>query len=175
MTGVKIKMGWKAELKALKYEHIKRTAPAFFEMSGGYEMKLMPYRDDTANGLTKCITDYINFSGGNANRINVQGQPRKERIALAFGNYREVLRFTPSTTNKGTADLHCIIGGRHVSIEIKIGKDTLSEHQLKEMNRVTAAGRLYFVARDMASFVKYYKSNFEQQKETMNEGSNLHL
>ncbi len=169
MDTIKKKSGWKDELKALKYEHIKSTSPGFFEMSGGYQMKLMPYRDDTANGLTKCIVDYINFSGGNANRINVQGQPRKERVALAFGNYRDILRFTPSTTNKGTADLHCIIQGRHISIEIKIGKDKLSEHQIKEMNRVTAAGGLYFVARDMQSFVKFYKGTFFYHKNKNNE------
>jgi hypothetical protein len=37
-------------------------------------MKLMPYTDDTANGLTKCMVDWVIFSGGNANRINVKGQ-----------------------------------------------------------------------------------------------------
>ena len=162
MNTVKKKLGWKEELKALKYEHIKGTAPGFFEMSGGYQMKLMPYKDTTANGLTKCIQDYINFNGGLANRINTQGQPRKERIELAFGNYRDILRFTPSTTNKGTADLHCVVNGRHVSIEIKIGRDKLSEHQLKEQQRVICAGGLYFIARDMQSFVDWYKDNFQR-------------
>ena len=157
------KTGWKKELNALKYEYLKKTAPGFFEMSGGYTMKLMPYKDSTANGLTKCIQDYLNFSGHLANRINCQGQARRERVKLAFGNYRDNLRFTPSTTNKGTADLHCIINGRHVSIEIKIGKDGMSLHQLKEMTRVMDAGGLYFIARDMQSFVDWYKETFKQQ------------
>ncbi|MEJ7821484.1 MAG: hypothetical protein WKF85_04135 [Chitinophagaceae bacterium] len=152
--------GWKAELKALKYEHIKSTSPGFFEMSGGYQMKLMPYRDDTANGLTKCIIDYINFKGGYANRINTMGVARKERINLAFGNYRDNITYTPSTTNKGTADIKATIRGQSLDIEVKIGRDKLSDHQIKEKERVTRAGGLYFVARDMQSFVDWYKESF---------------
>ncbi len=155
-----MKATWKTELKALKYEHLKRTAPGFFELSGGYSMKLKRYNETTANGLTKCIMDFINFSGGNANRINVQGQLRKVRVGLPISLYGHNFRYTPSSTNKGTADIHAIVKGRHVSIEVKIGKDKQSEHQVKEMNRVTAAGGLYFIARDMQSFVEWYKKTF---------------
>ncbi len=99
-------------------------------MSGGYTMKLKRYQDTTANGLTNCIIDWINYNGGYANRINTQG------------------------------DIHAIINGRHLTIEIEIGKDELSEHQLYEMLRIIKAGGLYFVARDMETFVKYYKETF---------------
>lgn len=153
--------GWKVELKQMKLESIKAISPGFFEQSGGYSMKVNPYKDTTANGLTKCIVDYINFSGGCANRINTQGQVRKEKVQLAFGNVRELVRFTPSTTNRGTADVHAVFKGRHISIEVKIGRDQLSEHQEKEQHRITAAGGLYYVARDMESFIEWYKQIFK--------------
>jgi hypothetical protein len=35
MDSIKKKKGWKEELKALKYEHIKTTSPGFFTLSGG--------------------------------------------------------------------------------------------------------------------------------------------
>ena len=156
------KENWKSELKELKHAHIKATAPGFYELSGGREMKIMPYKDDTANRLTNCIIDYINFKGGYANRINVQGQARKERINLAFGNYRDKITYTPSTTNKGTADIKATIAGSSLDIEVKIGKDKLSDHQKKEQLRITAAGGIYFVAKDMQSFVDFYKNTFEK-------------
>ena len=65
---------------------------------------------------------------GNANRINVQGQVRVDRLQLAFGRYRDNVRFTPSSTNKGTADLHCILLGRHVSIEIRLVTTSKVKH-----------------------------------------------
>ena len=149
-------MNWKKELKEMKLEDIKSKSPGFFELSGGYRMTVKGYTDQTANGLTKAITDYINFKGGLANRINTQGQPRIEKIALAGGKQMDKLSFTPSMTNKGTADIHAIVKGRHISIEIKVGKDKMSDHQLKEQERVTRAGGLYFIARDMPSFIEWY-------------------
>ena len=156
-------MNWKQELKLMKLEDIKGKAPGFFNLSGGYDMITKPYSDKTANKLTKAITDYINFKGGLANRINTQGQPRIEKIGLAGGRKMNKLSFTPSMTNKGTADIHAIVKGRHLSIEIKIGRDKMSDHQLKEQERVTRAEGLYFVARDMESFVLWFKTTFENE------------
>ena len=153
-------MKWKEELKQLKYKNIKANAPDFFIQSGGYAMKIKPYKDNTANELTKSIIDWINFSGGSANRINTQGQVRKEKVQLAFGNVREIIRFTPSSTRKGTADIHAVMQGRHLSIEIKIGNDKLSDYQVKEQARITNAGGLYYVAKDMQSFVSWFKQHF---------------
>lgn len=152
---------WKKLLKRLKLEHIQKTAPGFFELSGGFEMKVKPYTDATSNGLTTCIIDYINFNGGYANRINTQGQARKEKIPLAFGNYREKITYTPSTTNRGTADVKAVVKGKSLDVEIKINADRLSKYQIKEQERITNAGGLYFVAKDFPSFLEYYKKNFE--------------
>lgn len=154
-------MNWRDELKEMKYKYMEQNTPSAFIASGGRTMKLKPYCDTTANGLTNCIIDWINYSGGTANRINTQGQVRKERIDLAFGNKREIVRFTPSTTRKGTADIHGVMRGRHLSIEVKIDYDKQSEAQLKEQARITAAGGLYFVARNMESFVMWFKDIFQ--------------
>lgn len=161
MNTVKKKQNWKEELKELHLQWLKRTAPAFYAASGGHDYKVMKYSDKTANQLTNSIIAYLTFSGHYANRINVQGQARKEKIPLAFGRHMDRITFTPSTTNKGTGDIHAIIQGRHVSIEVKIGKDYMSLNQLKEMERVTSAGGLYFIAKDMQSFVDWYKEKFQ--------------
>ncbi|MCW3107280.1 MAG: hypothetical protein JWQ09_1786 [Segetibacter sp.] len=157
-------MNWQNELKMLKYKHMEQRTPGAFAASGGRTMKLKAYNDTTANGLTNCIIDWINYSCGHATRINTQGQDRKEKNELAFGNKREIVRFTPSTTAKGTADIKATIKGRSVNIEVKIGRDKLTEAQCKQRDREEAAGGLYFVARDMISFVNWFKINFDQQK-----------
>jgi hypothetical protein len=42
---------WKVMLKQMKYDYLERTAPSFFAASGGRTMKIIPYKDDTANGF----------------------------------------------------------------------------------------------------------------------------
>ena len=143
---------WNKELRALKLENIKKKAPGFFDLSGGYEMKVKPYNDTTSNGLTGAIIDFIIFSGGDANRINAQGQLRKIKGSMTW---------THGNTRKGTADVHAIYKGRHISIEIKIGKDKQSDAQIKEAERIRQAGGLYFVARDMDSFMQWWHDNFK--------------
>lgn len=157
-------MDWKAVLKQMKLDHIKRTAPGFFEASGGHSMDVKSYSDKTANGLTNAIIDYINMNQaapGSANRISTTGTMRKVKSGEK--------RWTNGTTRKGTADIHAVIAGRHCSIEVKVGRDKQSESQMKEQERIEKAGGLYFIARDMPEFIKWYSEHFEPAKvKTMN-------
>jgi hypothetical protein len=152
-------MNWKEELKRLKLEDIKAKAPGFFDLSGGYSMKVKRYCDKTTNGLTAAVYDWLKFNKHYVNRINVQGQCRVEKIEMAGGRTIEKLRYTPSMTNKGTADLMAIIKGLPVSIEIKCAatRDRQSEDQRKEQKRIEQAGGVYLIVTDMEQFVKWYK------------------
>lgn len=69
-------MDWRNRLKKKHLEHVKRTAPGFFDASGGYEMKVQPYTDKDRQGLFRCVMDWINFSGGEA-RETKRGYVRK--------------------------------------------------------------------------------------------------
>lgn len=151
---------WKEEIKELHLQWLKNTAPGFYEASGGKDYKVKKYGDKTSNQLTASIIGYLTFKGHYANRINTQGQFRKERVKLAFGNFRDNISFTKSTTNRGTGDIHSIIKGRHVSIEIKVGKDRMSLAQLREMDRITSAGGIYYTATGMETFIFWYKETF---------------
>jgi len=155
-------MNWKDELREMKYRYMEQRTPGAFIASGSRSMKLKPYNDTTANGLTNCIIDWINYSGGHAVRINTQGQVRKERVEYFGGQHRDLVRFTPSTTAKGTFDITATIQGRSVKIEVKIGRDKLSPAQERQMEKEQAAGALCFVARDMESFVSWYQTQFEK-------------
>lgn len=95
---------WKKTLRKMKLDSIKEKAPGFFELSGGYEMKTKTYRGDTANGLTNAIIDFIIFSGGDANRVNTQGQMRKinGRMVWTHGSTRKGLQIYMQSSKVGT-------------------------------------------------------------------------
>lgn len=123
---------------AIAYDlHYQRDYPSV------WKNKLTPVvkfpKVETANGLTRFVIDMITWNGGYANRITSAGR-------VLGGKY------IPSTTRKGTADIHAIINGQHWSIEIKIGKDKMSEHQNDERNRVMKAGGNYMIVKDADSF-----------------------
>ncbi len=68
---------FKKHIKKLKLQYLKNNHSEFYELSGGEKMKVKPYKDDTANGLTKCIEDFIKYTGGYCNRISTTGLMRK--------------------------------------------------------------------------------------------------
>lgn len=143
---------WKDLLKRLKLEHIKATAPGFFELSGGYQMKVKPYRDNTANGLTACIEDFINYIGeGEASRINSTGTPRM---------INGVIKWSKSNTRNGLADVRGTYRGRSISVEVKIGRDRQSEAQIKEMQRIRRAGGIYIIATSFPQFLNEFTAYF---------------
>lgn len=145
----KITIDWKRRLKRLYLQDLAERSPGFFQMSGGYGMKIKPYNDTTANGLTRAIVDWIRFHGGDAQRINSTGIPREVNGKM---------KWTPGGMRRGTADIHAIIRGRAVSIEVKVGRDKMSEWQKQERERVERAGGLYYVARNMPEFIEWFEN-----------------
>jgi hypothetical protein len=159
---------WRAELKRLKLAYIEKTAPGFYKASGGATMQIKPWSDKTTNGLTKAIIDWLTYSGHYANRINTQGQARVKKIPrysifTSKIEYTDKVQYTKGMTAKGTPDIDAIVNGLAVKIEVKAGKDRIRDEQVTQGNRITAAGGIYFVARDMDQFVNWYRKTFKQQ------------
>lgn len=94
-----------------------------------------------ANSLTQAIIKFIDMSGGWATRISTEG-----RYIEALG------KRIPSSVKKGTADIHAVYKGRHLSIEVKIGKDKQSDVQKSIQQQIEKAGGLYYIAKDFQSF-----------------------
>lgn len=128
-------------------------------------MVAQPYRDNTANGLTKCIIDYIRFTGGQAERISTTGRPidRRTTYTDVIGRTRVVgsIEWIPGTSTNGSADISATICGKSVKIEVKIGRDRLSEAQKQYQRDIEAAGGMYFIAKDFSEFIVWYAANFE--------------
>ena len=99
-----------------------------------------------ANSLTHAVKRCLELHGCYVTRVQSQGQWNQ-----GLG------RFTHSTTRKGTADLHAIINVRHVSVEVKWGKDRLSADQKKTAQQVQSAGGLYIVVKDYETFWNWFE------------------
>lgn len=136
---------WKKRLHQLREQYLKEKFPATANDHGVPLPK--PYKDNTANGLQRCIRDFLVYSGHDCQRHNVQGQLRK---------IKGVMKYTKSSSRKGSADQFAIIAGRHISIETKIGKDTVKEEQHAEKQRIERAGGIYIIARNMENFLSWY-------------------
>lgn len=125
------------------------------------------YRDDSANGLTKCIIKFIQLRGGQAERISTSGRVVDNRTtytdAVGFVRTMGSVQWIPSNSTKGSADVSATIKGRSIKIEVKIGKDRQSPAQVEYQRNIEAAGGLYYIARDLTTFVEWYTKIFSNE------------
>lgn len=117
------------------------------------------YRDDSANGLTKCIIDFLVFSGHQAERINSTGRyiDNTKIVSDVLGFKKKIGsgQWIKGSGQKGTADISSTILGLSVKIEIKV-KDSQSEYQKKYQQQVESAGGLYWICHNMDEFLTLY-------------------
>jgi hypothetical protein len=116
------------------------------------------FSDRTSNALTQCILTFLRLHAHYATRINTTGRQLKATTIIDVIGRAHVTpgKWIPGTTRKGTADIHAIIKGRHVSIEVKAGRDRMSAEQLKTKQSVEASAGLYYVAHDFQNFYTWY-------------------
>lgn len=105
------------------------------------------YRQNSANAITRCIIDWFKFNHGVAYRISVQGQWDEKHNMWRKGHMR-----------KGLPDIIAIHEGQFWGIEVKFGKDRMSEHQMKIRDEILDAGGVYMVARTFDQFYRDYNA-----------------
>jgi hypothetical protein len=163
--------------KAQKIPYRKSQAVKYLEQLANDEVRaknpntpvewLAPrkYRDDTANGLTKCVIDYIHINGGQAERISNSGRMIDTRCTFAdvLGRTRIIgqTKWIKGTGTNGTADISATVKGRSVKIEVKIGNDRQSEAQKNYQRAVEQAGGVYVIASSFEQFLEWFKGKFE--------------
>src|SRR3990167_7220588 len=119
------------------------------------------YTDKTANGLTRCIVDWITFHGGQAERISTTGRviDKSKVVTDIMGQTRKIgsSSYIPGTGTKGSADISATIQGRSVKIEVKM-KDKQRIHQIKYQQSIENAGGQYWLCHDFDEFIFHYES-----------------
>jgi hypothetical protein len=124
-------------------------------------LTLKPVKCNSANSLTQCILKYIRLSGGHAERVNTQGRriDHTRVVTDVLGYKRQIgsVKWVPGTSTRGSADIHSVINGKSVAIEVKWGRDRQSDDQKVYEQSVTAAGGVYLIIRNLEEFVEWYK------------------
>ncbi|MDP3442490.1 MAG: hypothetical protein Q8T08_06465 [Ignavibacteria bacterium] len=123
------------------------------------------FRDDTANGLTQCIIQFIRLKGGQAERINSTGRRIDTRTNFfdVVGFQRSIVNthWIPGTGTNGTADISATIAGRSVKVEVKIGADRQSQAQKDYQQAVQQAGGIYVIASTFEGFLTWFNLTFK--------------
>ncbi len=138
-----------AKSRYAKPDSVKRLEADYFEWK--YRNSTIPdhcrvkphFRDDTSNGLAKCIEVWTKVNNAFYQRQNSQGQfdPR-------LGRWRK------SGTTAGIADVQVTHKGRVYNFEIKIGRDHQSDRQKAVENRIKSAGGHYAIVKSFDDFLK---------------------
>lgn len=100
----------------------------------------------TANRLTQQVLRVINMQPGCfAFRVNNTGiyDPTKEIFRKAH-------------TQKGISDIIAVVRGLSVFIEVKVGKDRMSEDQIRFKYETERAGGIYFECREIDPFLIFF-------------------
>lgn len=110
-------------------------------------------KTNTANKLTEQIIKFLELNRCQAERVN--------NISRQVNG-----RWVKSRMTRGTSDIHAIVRGRAVKIEVKIGKDRQSEYQKIYQRQVEEAGGVYYIAKDFNEFRFWFNQKFRNVCQT---------
>jgi hypothetical protein len=117
------------------------------------------YSDKSANGLTRCIIDFLRFNGYQAERINCTGRAIDQTRVVTdiLGDMKRIgsVKWLPTSGQKGTADISATIRGQSVKIEVKM-KDRQSPDQKVYQAEVERAGGIYAICHNFQEFIDLY-------------------
>ncbi|GAB4007175.1 hypothetical protein GCM10028808_10560 [Spirosoma migulaei] len=104
---------------------------------------------ETANELTRRIVAHFQNYGHFATRLQ------------STGTYRDDLKkFVPSQQRAGLPDVLAVVNSNAVFVEVKAGKDCLSEVQNSAINDLENAGAKVYVAHTFEGFRKWFRTQF---------------
>jgi hypothetical protein len=120
------------------------------------------YNDRSANGLTRCVLDYLLLSGHFCERTGNEGRviDGRKTYTDVIGRQKTIgtVKRIKSSGTKGTSDLKAVINGRMVAIEIKFGADRQSQHQKDYQAMVENAGGTYWIVKNFEQFLNLYQN-----------------
>ena len=105
-------------------------------------------KDETANQLTRRIVSHVRANGGFATRLQ------------STGTYRDDLKkYVPNQQVSGLPDVFAVVEGRAVFVEVKAGKDRLSDVQKQTIAALEQAGAWVYVAHNFEGFQEWFTAH----------------
>lgn len=145
-------------LKRLKLEENRQKYPNFPD----HARPQPSYSDKTANGLTKCVIDFLNLSGHQAERIPSSGRwlDTRQTYTDVVGRTKTIGsgKWIPGSGTKGTADISATVNGMSIKIEVKIGNDRQSEYQKQYQQKIEQAGGVYIIVKTFNDLYTWYQT-----------------
>jgi hypothetical protein len=146
--------------KYIKSEPLKELETMYHQqlLIANVDAKKTYFSDKNTLELTKSVISYLKLNGVHAESVATKGH----QILDDKGNKKWV----KSHGNVGSADVHCIVEGKALMIEIKCKytKDRLSNEQKKYAKSVRDAGGRYWVITDFEEL--YYKYDWTKLKKS---------
>lgn len=149
----------KALLNALYKAHRMKDNPSFPE-------RYLPdygQSDNSTNALTRCVVDFLNYSGHFAERVSNTGRfISGKTIDGVNGKFTTQGKFIKGTGVNGRADISAKIklpSMRYaipVEIEIKFGLDRQSLVQKEYEQNMNNVGAVYIIVRTFDGFMDWY-------------------
>ena len=166
LPGLSFETQIKDNKKVIRYRKSDEAARKQYPNTPPHYLAPRKFEDKTANGLTKCVIDFVRLNGGQAERISNTGRRIDTQITFCdvIGCKRTIgsSKWINSNGTNGTADISSTILGRSVKIEIKIGADRQSEAQKLYQKSIEQAGGIYIVASSFEQFFAWYNLTFKQ-------------
>ena len=157
---------WKLRYNTAHYNYTLQRTPNVVK-DGFYTTPPTPIVTKS-NGLTTFIINFLNWSGSHGERTNNMGIPTVKKIPkmnIFSGKveYRDGgMEWKKGNGKKGSSDVKGHVKTpKHkfpipVYIEVKIGKDKMSDEQFKYKDIVTKTGALYCVVKNPEDWFKFY-------------------
>jgi hypothetical protein len=121
------------------------------------------HSDNSTNALTRCVVDFLNYSGHFAERVSNTGRfIAGVKIDEGHAKYQTNGKYIKGTGTNGTSDISAKIKlPNHkfaipVSIEIKFGKDRQSSDQKKYEQDMNNVGAVYVIVKTFDGFMDWY-------------------
>jgi len=162
-------LGWRIKYQQAHEIYFKVKCPQVYA-AGLYTPPKYP-NVKTANGLSLFACNYFTYLGQRLERTNNMGRriDNRKTYVDVLGHTRQIgsIEWQKGTGERGTSDLKGHFkpfGARWaipVYIEVKAGKDRMSQEQKEYMERVTSTGAMHLILRtpeDLYQFVDYLKT-----------------
>jgi hypothetical protein len=159
-------MNWKERYCKAHEEDFKKKYPSAY-LSGHYFNPALP-KYKTANGLTTFVCNFMKWTGHHAERTNNMGRPIKkyfEKFNIMSGKLEKIengIEWQKGTGIKGSSDIKGHFLNKNfqfsipIYIEIKVGKDRMSEDQKKYERLISDSGALYQIVKTPEDFFLFY-------------------
>lgn len=144
----------------LAFEHLKVRYPSV----PNHCMPQTKYTDKTANGLEKCICDFLNLSGHHAKRVKTQGRllDNTKIVTDVLGGKKMIgsKKYIPGTGTVGASDVSgwiTAISGKVIPWEIEVKmKDRQSKGQKEYQEKVEKSNGFYSIVHNFNEFYSIY-------------------